>query len=123
MKVITSIIRVALFVSLLFSTAANTQANPLQKKSGSSTSITSLQVAPVSHPTTNFAQVGPSGEDMEEVAAGMRGKINWLLVVISVLLILIIAVVFDILQKVGEINGKAVINWNGLNAKLLLAFL
>jgi cytochrome c oxidase subunit II len=51
-----------------------------------------------------------------------KSKINWLLFVIGALLIMVIGQVFSILSKVGEIQGKPVINWTSINGKLLLAF-
>ncbi len=54
---------------------------------------------------------------------GLESKINWLIIIISVLLIMIIVLVFDILAKVGDIQGKPVIDWYGINGFLLLGFL
>lgn len=58
-----------------------------------------------------------------EVSRSMKGRINWLLVIIVVLLFMVIALVLDILGMVGQIQGKPVINWNNINAKLMMAFL
>lgn len=58
-----------------------------------------------------------------EVSSSMRGRINWLLIIIGVLLFMVIALVLDILGMVGEIRGKAVINWNALNAGMCMVFL
>jgi len=57
-----------------------------------------------------------------QVDDSMKSKINWLVVIIIVLLVMVIVLVFDILGLVGEIQGKPVINWNGINSKLFLAF-
>jgi cytochrome c oxidase subunit 2 len=51
-----------------------------------------------------------------------KSKIHWLLFVVGALLIMVIGQVFGILNKVGEIQGKPVINWTSINGKLLLAF-
>lgn len=57
-----------------------------------------------------------------EVSDSLKTSINWLIIIILVLLVMVIVLVLDILAKVGEIQGKKIINWNGINAKLLLAF-
>ncbi len=58
-----------------------------------------------------------------EVSSSMRGRINWLLIIISILLFMVIALVLDILGLVGQIQGRPVINWNNINSKLLIVFL
>jgi cytochrome c oxidase subunit 2 len=50
-------------------------------------------------------------------------SINWLLLIISILLITVISYVFSILNRIGKIQGKEVINWTSVNGFLLLAFL
>ena len=57
-----------------------------------------------------------------EVSSTLKTTINWLVIIILALLVMVIVLVLDILVKVGEIQGKPVINWNGINAKLMLAF-
>lgn len=57
-----------------------------------------------------------------EVSDSLKSRINWLIVIIVVLLVMVIVLVFDILGQVGEIQGRPVINWNGINSKMLLAF-
>jgi cytochrome c oxidase subunit 2 len=52
-----------------------------------------------------------------------RSKINWLLFIVGGLLIWVIVQIFGILNKVGQIQGKAFINWTNINGKLLMAFL
>jgi cytochrome c oxidase subunit 2 len=77
---------------------------------------------------TATASVAPSADNASSVVASsevsdsLKSRINWLIVIIIVLLVIVIVLVFDILGKVGEIQGKAVINWNGINSKILLAF-
>jgi cytochrome c oxidase subunit 2 len=120
MKVFTSIIRVSLFIGVFFSLALNSYANPVQKQSA----VTSaLEVGPSGHAMVNVADVVAGTEEAEEAASSLRGWINWTLLIIVILLFVIIGAVFDILQKVGEINGKSVIDWNNINSKLLLGFL
>lgn len=55
-------------------------------------------------------------------AENLSSKINWLLVIVVVLLVMIVVLVFDILSQVGDIQGKSLINWNGINAKVALGF-
>jgi len=50
-------------------------------------------------------------------------KINWLLFIIGILLITIIVTTFSILNKVGQIQGRPVINWTSINSKLSLIFI
>jgi cytochrome c oxidase subunit II len=49
--------------------------------------------------------------------------INWLLFIISILLVYIISLVFKILTRIGDIQGKPVMNWNKINSVLLMVFL
>lgn len=49
--------------------------------------------------------------------------INYLLLIIGILLIAIISLVFKILARIGDIQGKPVINWNSVNAILMMLFL
>lgn len=69
------------------------------------------------------SSVSNQGASPVEVNANMRGKINWLLIIIAVLLFMVIALVLDILGLVGQIQGKPVINWNSINSKMALLFL
>lgn len=73
---------------------------------------------------TGTSTDNPSTTDgaSSEVSSTLKTSINWLVIVILALLIMVIVLVLDILAKVGEIQGKPVINWNGINAKLMLAF-
>ncbi len=50
-------------------------------------------------------------------------SVNWMLFIIAILLVLIIAVVFNILSRIGQIQGRPIINWNATNSILLMAFL
>lgn len=70
-------------------------------------------------PTVHIASVASAEAGTSPYAT----KINWLLFIVALLLIIVIGQVFSILSKVGEIQGKPVINWSNVNAKLLLAFL
>lgn len=58
-----------------------------------------------------------------EASASMKGKVNWLLIIIGVLLFMVIAMVLDILGMIGEIRGKQVINWTSINGVILLLFM
>jgi cytochrome c oxidase subunit 2 len=50
-------------------------------------------------------------------------SVNWMLFIIAILLVLIIAVVFNILGRIGQIQGRPIINWNATNSILLMVFL
>jgi cytochrome c oxidase subunit 2 len=49
-----------------------------------------------------------------------KSRIHWLLVIIVSLLTVVIVQVFSILDTVGKIQGREVINWNKVNATLML---
>ncbi len=53
----------------------------------------------------------------------MRGKINWLIIINVTLLFIVLYFVVEILQKLGEVQGKAIINWSKTNGILMLVFL
>ena len=53
----------------------------------------------------------------------VSSSINWLLIVVGILLIAIIRYVFLILGRISDIQGKPAINWNSINAVLMLIFL
>jgi cytochrome c oxidase subunit 2 len=73
-------------------------------------------------PTGTSTDVSVTATTTSEVSNTLKTSINWLIIIILVLLVMVIVLVLDILVKVGEIQGKKVINWNGINAKLMLAF-
>lgn len=76
--------------------------------------------------TTTGGSTTSTTSTTEVIADGSnpyKTRINWLLLVVGGLLIMVIGQVFGILSKVGEIQGKPVINWTSINGKLLLAFL
>jgi cytochrome c oxidase subunit 2 len=58
-----------------------------------------------------------------DVSASMRGKINWLIILNVILLFMVVYLVLEILQKLGQIQGKNLVNWTSINAKLLISFL
>lgn len=68
------------------------------------------------------ATVAPTGTTNAE-STDLETPVNWLLVVITILLVLIISQVFKILARIGDIQGKPVVNWNTLNAALMMGFL
>lgn len=72
--------------------------------------------------TAGTSTTSTTGEVASGGANPYKTKINWLLLVVGALLIMVIGQVFGILSKVGEIQGKPVINWTSINGKLLLAF-
>ncbi len=70
---------------------------------------------------SSFAQV--MSEETSESISSTASNINWLIAGITILLVFIIGMVFDILSKVGDVQKKPVINWNRINAILALVFL
>lgn len=96
-------------------------ANPsLNNKSADMHSIVSQLVAASKLPAAPVkAEVGIMGE---ETGNSLKNNINWLILIIVVLLTAVIVLVLDILGKVGDIQGKPVIQWNGINAWMMLGF-
>jgi cytochrome c oxidase subunit 2 len=134
MRIITTVLRSLIFVSLL-SVSFTSFSHPTEETKQSLSATVSNNTESVSNITANIKAM--SEQPATVVAAGMvstdeaaasagenpyKGKINWLLFAVGVLLIMVIGQVFSILSKVGEIQGKPVINWTSINAKLLLAF-
>ncbi len=74
--------------------------------------------APVANATANAATATTASNDGD-----WKSMINWLLVIIAALLVFITTQVFAILNRIGDIQGKPVINWNQLNSVLLMVFL
>ncbi len=54
--------------------------------------------------------------------SSLKNRVNWLIIIIVVLLTMVIVLVLDILGKVGDIQGKPVIHWNGINSWMMLGF-
>lgn len=75
-------------------------------------------------PTAALASTGTTGVSGNASSNEDRAStINWLLVFIGLLLVAAIILVIGILNRIADIQGKPVINWNKLNAVLLLAFM
>lgn len=68
-----------------------------------------------------FAQ--DMNEDAADAAKSMASNINWVIVGIALLLVFIIGMIFDILQKVGDVQKTPIINWGKINAYLSIVFL
>lgn len=130
MRIITTVLHSLLLISLLsisFTSFSKTSTN--ESKLSSTQIITSTNdavseslnaIVKVESPKVVMASVAPAGDNVENP---YETKINWLLLIVAALLVLVIGQVFSILSKVGEIQGKPVINWSSINSKLLLAFL
>jgi cytochrome c oxidase subunit 2 len=73
--------------------------------------------------TTASVGVTPSNNDKADSNSDWSSAINWLIFIISIILILIISTISRILGRIGDIQGKPVVNWNKTNSILLLAFL
>ncbi len=77
--------------------------------------------APAAVPQT--AGTSPAAGNNAAANNNQETNINWMLMIIGILLIVIISQVFKILSKIGEIQGKPVVNWNKTNGLLMMAFL
>lgn len=56
------------------------------------------------------------------VSDSLFNRINWILVILSIIVFALIVLIFAILDVVGKVTGKSIINWNNLNAFLFLSF-
>tara|TARA_B110000977_G_scaffold2120_1_gene2913 strand:+ start:1200 stop:2984 length:1785 start_codon:yes stop_codon:yes gene_type:complete len=56
------------------------------------------------------------------VSDSLFNSINWGVVVMSVIVFVIILMLLGILELVGNITGKEIINWNNINAYMMLIF-
>ncbi len=50
-------------------------------------------------------------------------NVNWAVVVMSILVFVIILLIFGILELVSNVTGREIINWNNINAYMMLIFL
>lgn len=57
------------------------------------------------------------------VSDSMFNNINWALVVLTILIFAILLLIFGILELVGNVTGRDIINWNNINAYMMLVFL
>ena len=73
--------------------------------------------APVATSDTNNASDQPVFNE------SLFSNINWAIVMLSFLIFLIIIMIFGILELVSNITGREVINWNNINAFMMLVFL
>src|SRR6186713_2371958 len=129
MKLMTNVLRSLLLLVTLanFSVfAKNTEKSAAIKANATVTTSVNHEISTllssIKEESEKHTTIITAGEDASSGESSMRGKINWLLVIVGILLFAVIALVLDILAVVGEIKGKPVINWSNINSKLLLAF-
>jgi mono/diheme cytochrome c family protein len=79
--------------------------------------------APAVAATASVSSDNTKTKANNESNESLVSSINWLLFIISILLVTVISYVFSILNRIGKIQGKEVINWTSVNGFLLLAFL
>ena len=70
-------------------------------------------------PVVTSAEAGAS----EAADTGTISKVNWMLILISLMIGIIIIMSSKILDLVSKITGRQVIKWNNVNAALMLIFL
>ncbi|MBT6236463.1 MAG: c-type cytochrome [Bacteroidetes bacterium] len=58
-----------------------------------------------------------------EVPNSLFNNINWAVVVMCLLVFVILLMLFGILELVSNVTGKEIINWNNINAYMMLVFL
>lgn len=128
MKIVTPVLKSLVLVTAFFTLSLASFAKSAQQAESSYTTSVTLNddeiktlVAEVKAESLKPSQVITAGMS-DDQSESLASKINWLLVIVVVLLVMIIVLVFDILSQVGDIQGKSLINWNGINAKVALAF-
>ncbi|MGB1039089.1 MAG: c-type cytochrome, partial [Bacteroidia bacterium] len=57
------------------------------------------------------------------VSESMFSNINWALVVLFILISAIVLLIFGILELISNVTGREIINWNNINAYMMLIFL
>lgn len=57
------------------------------------------------------------------VSEGLFNKVNWSLVILSLLLFVILLLIIGILELVSNITGRQVLDWNNINAFMMMLFL
>jgi cytochrome c oxidase subunit 2 len=62
-------------------------------------------------------------QEPEPVSDSLFNNINWAIVIMSLLVFVIILMIFGILELVSNVTGKEIINWNNINAYMMLVFL
>jgi len=62
------------------------------------------------------------GGDVAPVSDSLFNNINWAIVVMCILVFAIILMIFGILELVSNVTGKEIINWNNINAYMMLVF-
>ena len=66
---------------------------------------------------------GSSASNQPVFNESLFNNINWAIVLLSFLIFLIIVMIFGILELVSNVTGREVINWNNINAFMMLVFL
>lgn len=144
MKIVTSVLKSVLLVTAIlsfsnfsFAKQAKNDVKLLQTNVVSSQAIEdqSLQTAQnkvqnivaeiVYASSLSSAPIKAASVDLEVtdgVSSSLKNKVNWLIIIIVVLLTMVIVLVLDILGKVGDVQGKPVIHWNGINSWMMLGF-
>ena len=65
----------------------------------------------------------PATSVEEEVDPGLMNKTNWLLLLLGLIVFIVVVVIVKTIDMVGKLTGREVINWNTVNATLMLLFL
>ena len=57
------------------------------------------------------------------VSDSLFNSINWTVVVLTILIFAVLLLIFGILELVSNVTGRDIINWNNINAYMMLVFL
>ncbi|NNJ55788.1 MAG: c-type cytochrome [Bacteroidia bacterium] len=63
-----------------------------------------------------------SAETVEPVSDSLFNSINWSVTVLTLLVLAVIVLIFGILELVTNITGREIINWNNVNAFMMMIF-
>jgi cytochrome c oxidase subunit 2 len=65
----------------------------------------------------------PLPPDPEPIPDSLFNNINWAIALMVLIVFVIILMIFGILELVSNITGKEIVNWNNINAYMMLVFL
>lgn len=69
------------------------------------------------------ATAAPAADTTVEVDEGLMNKTNWLLLLLSAIVFIVVVMIIKTIDYVGKLTGREVIPWNNVNALLMLLFL
>ncbi|PCJ67906.1 MAG: hypothetical protein COA58_01855 [Bacteroidetes bacterium] len=71
----------------------------------------------------NIIDKGSNTPEVSVISDSLFSNINWAVLIMCILVFAIILLIFGILELVSNVTGKEIINWNNINAYMMLVFL